>query len=71
MTTIEDIEKIDRPYLIVKDIAPLFGADPHTLRCSLKEQSWRCGFPILECGNRLKIPKEAFIRWWKFETSQS
>lgn len=66
--TIEDIKAMDKPFLIPKDIAPLLGCDPYTINICAKQCLERLGFPVIMLGNRVKIPREGFIRFWMGET---
>lgn len=67
--TLEDVERIDREYLIPKEIAPLLGCDPYYITLQAREDrkngTSSFPFPIIMIGNRTKIPKRAFIEVMK------
>ena len=63
--TIQDIEKINKPFLIASDIHEFLGVDPHSIRCQAWEDPKKLGFPVIVCGRRLLIPKDGFIRFYK------
>lgn len=63
--TLEDIEKLDREYLIPKDIAPILGVSQYNINVQVKEDKQNgvnsfC-FPTMLIGSRVKIPKRAFL----------
>lgn len=67
--TLEQIEALDREFLIPKDIAPLLGCDPYyiTLQARQDRETGKSSFPfpIIMIGNRTKIPKRAFVEVMK------
>lgn len=63
--TLEQIEQLDREFLIPKDIAPLLECAPYSINIQVKADK-ACGknsfpFPTLLIGNRVKIPRRAFL----------
>lgn len=67
MTKLEELEKIDREFLIPKDIAPILGVNPYNINVQAKQDVKMgvnsLGFPVIVIGTRVKIPKRAFIRY--------
>ena len=61
--TVSEIRKSDKPMLSPVDIAEVIGSDPHTIRVTARQHPERIGYPFTFAGNRMKIPREAFIRW--------
>ena len=61
--TMDEIRASDKDVLTVRDIAPVLGAHPQWIRTTAKETPERVGFPFAFSGNRMKIPREGFIRW--------
>ncbi len=63
--TLEDIEKLDREYLVPADIAPILGVDKYNINVQVKEDKERgmnhFPFPTIMIGTRVKIPKRAFL----------
>lgn len=67
--TIDDLEKIEREYLIPKEVAPIIGCAPYTINVQVKQDK-RTGcnsfpFPTILIGTRVRIPKRAFIEAMK------
>ncbi len=69
MPKLEELEKIDRDFLIPKDIAPILGVNPYTINVQAKQDVKRgvnsLGFPVIVIGTRVKIPKLPFIRFMR------
>ena len=61
--TLDEIRRLDREYLIPREIAPILGCDPQDIRVAAKQRSERLGFNVCVVGSRIKIPRLAFIRW--------
>ena len=60
---LEEIKNCTKVFLIPSDIAPLLQTDPHTIRCTAKQRPDLLGFEFTFTGNRMKIPRIAFLRW--------
>lgn len=69
MSKLDELEKIDRDFLIPKDIAPILGVDPYSINVQAKQDIVRgvssLGFPVIVIGTRVKIPKIPFIRFMR------
>ena len=61
--TLEQIAAIPSEVLTCTQIAPLLRANPATIHQQAVEMPERLGFPVIVAGNRVKVPKRAFIRW--------
>ena len=61
--TLEEIKNSTKPFLIPADIAPVLKSDPHTIRCTARQKPELLGFEFAFTGNRMKIPRIAFLRW--------
>ena len=65
--TLAEIEKLDRDFLTVAEVASCL----HTGAQLVRDQAERCprylGFNICKCGHAYKIPRLAFIAWMKGE----
>lgn len=59
--TLEDIEALEKEMLTPADVAPYLGVMPYSINIALK-QGKTFPFPAFLIGNRVKIPKESFIR---------
>ena len=65
--TLDEIRASSKPFLIPADIAPLLGCDPYSISIAARDCPERLGFPVVRLGNRTKIPREAFLRFWTGE----
>lgn len=63
--TLADIEKIDKDFLIPADIAGVLGCDKYSINKQAQADASKLGFPVIVLGNRVKIPKQAFIKFCK------
>ncbi len=63
--TIEDIIKMDKEILTPCDVAPLLRCDPNVIRYQASKDIKQLGFPASKIGSRIKIPKDAFVKWYK------
>lgn len=61
--TIKDIESIDREFLLIREVAPVLGADPQSIRCQAQSAPTKLGFPVIVIKSRIKIPKRPFIQF--------
>ena len=62
-TTLDDIKSSPKLLLFPADIAPILQTDPHTIRCTARQRPELLGFEFTFTGNRMKIPRLAFLRW--------
>lgn len=60
---LEELRQLNREYLTCADVAPCLGADQHTLHVAAVSAPNRLGFPVIVVGNRVKIPRRAFLRF--------
>jgi len=49
------------------DVAPVLGCNPYSINVMAKADPARLGFPVCVIGNRVKIPRRAFLRWAGYE----
>lgn len=61
--TLEDVKAMDRGFLIPREVAELMGCDPQWLRVKARQNPEELPFPVWLVGNRVKVPKAAFIAW--------
>ena len=59
--TLSDIAKLDKEVLTCKDVAPILGYGEYQIHQQAKERPELLGFPVIVIGNRVKIPKNAFL----------
>ena len=53
------------------DVAPVLGCHPYAINVAAKEDPARLGFPVCLIGNRVKIPRRAFLRWVGYEEARA
>lgn len=72
MQTLEDIEKIPKALLAIMDIRDYLGIDANAFRKQAhkdkKNHTDSFGFPVMVIENRVKIPKEPFVKFMRGET---
>ena len=61
--TIEELKKSEKAFLTPAEIAPVLRSDPQTLRVTARQRPDLLGFDFTLVGNRMKIPRLAFLRW--------
>lgn len=61
--TLEEIRRSDKAFLTPGDIAPVLGSDPQTIRVTARVAPERVGYPFTFVGNRMKIPRAAFLKF--------
>lgn len=61
--TLNDIRAMDREYLTPAQVAAVLGCDQQGVRVWAREHPEELGFPVIRVGNRVKIPKEGFLRF--------
>ena len=67
--TLDEIAQIDREFITVAEASAYFGCNPQKLREQAHRDREKLGFPVSIIGNRVKIPKEAFIKFCKGESA--
>lgn len=65
MKTLEEIELSTAEMLTPTDIAPIFPANPQSIRVQARDKPELLGFPVICIGSRVYIPKQAFLRFCK------
>lgn len=61
--TMAEIKGSDKALLLAKDVAPILGCDPHSIRIQAREYPEQLGFPVVVIGNRTLIPRKPFLRF--------
>ena len=64
---LDRIAGIDKDMLSPADVAPVLGCNPYAINVMAKADPARLGFPVCMIGNRVKIPRRAFLRWAGYE----
>ena len=66
--TLEQIAAIPSEVLTCQQIAPLLRANPATLHQQAIEMPHLLGFPVIVAGNRVKVPRRAFLAFMEGKT---
>ena len=61
--TLDDIRQLDREYLLPREVADILGTDAQAIRVWARANPEALGFPVIRVGNRIKVPKQAFLRY--------
>ena len=61
--TIEEIRESDKLMLIPTDVCDVLGCAPYSINVQAKEDPRKLGFPVCVIGTRVRIPREAFLKW--------
>ena len=61
--TIDEIVRSTKEMLTPADVAEVLGADPYGINRMARENPSALGFAVLVIGNRVKIPRRAFLYW--------
>lgn len=67
MQTLQEVEAYIGEFLTPKDVAKVLGCDTQTIRVQANRCPERLGFPVSIIGTRVKIPKQAFLRFMRGE----
>ncbi len=65
--TIKDIELMDVITLTPAQVASVLNSDPQQIRATAKQRPELLGFPVIIVGNRVKIPREPFLKFMRGE----
>lgn len=65
--TLEELEKYPYDILVPADVAGILKCDQYSINVAARDNPERLGFPVTLLGNRVKIPKLAFIKFMKGE----
>lgn len=63
--TLTEIEAINQNMLTPAMVAEYLGVSPQAIRVQAKNRPELLGFPVIVIGSRVKIPKNAFIKFFK------
>lgn len=60
--TIDELRQSEALMVTAEDIAPIIGSNPQAIRITARTHPDWLGFPAVCVGNRVKIPREPFLR---------
>lgn len=64
--TLAEIEKMTDAVIDVTIVAEITKSDAHAIRVQAHEDKTQLGYPTIIIGNRVKVPREAFIWFMKY-----
>lgn len=64
-STLQELEAYPQDTLTVAVVGKVLKADPQTLRLQARQRPDLLGFPVIVAGTRVKIPKDAFLRYMR------
>ncbi len=65
--TLREIEQLDTEVLLPAQVAEVLGCFQYSITTQARENAAALGFPVIITGTRVRIPKEAFVRFMKGE----
>ena len=63
MRQVTKLISIEKEMLTPAEVAPVLGCNPYAINVMAKQSPERLGFPVCMIGNRVKIPRRAFLAW--------
>jgi len=61
--TIEEIEAIEGEFLTPRQVSGVLKCNPYLINCQARGAPEKLGFPTVTLGNRVRIPKRAFLNF--------
>ncbi len=61
--TLQEIVNSNKVMLIPADVCEVLGCKPYSINVQAQEDPVKLGFPVSVIGTRVRIPREAFLRW--------
>lgn len=68
--TLNEIESLQKDFLIPSDIAPLLRVHQYSISLQARADPAKLGFPVVVVGNKTLIPKAAFIQFCRGRTQE-
>jgi hypothetical protein len=65
--TYDELKTMERETITPAVAAQFLSCDPHAIRLIARQHPERLGFPVVCYGNRVKIPRRAFIKFLEGE----
>lgn len=63
--TLNELRAMDRETITPAIAAQVLGCDPQYIRVAAHQDKNLLGFPVVILGSRVKIPRQAFIRFFE------
>ena len=61
--TLKDVIAMDKDFLTPAEVASVLNCAPQLIRFQAAKEPELLGFHFCKVGNRIKIPRESFIKW--------
>lgn len=61
--TLEELKTMDKDVITPTVAAQVLGCDPQWIRVAARQNKALLGFPVVILGSRVKIPRQAFIKF--------
>lgn len=63
MAALDDLKRLPDLFLTPAQVARVLKCRPYAINVQARQDPTRLGFPVCVTGTRVRIPREAFIRW--------
>lgn len=63
--TLEEMKRSTKTILTPTDVCELLSCRPYAINQQARSDPSKLGFPVVVTGTRVKIPREAFIRFFE------
>lgn len=63
--TLSEVERMDAATLTPAQVASVLHSDPQLIRVAARQRPELLGFDVIIVGNRVKIPREAFVAFMR------
>ncbi len=63
--TVKDIEQLNADVLTPMQVADVLGCNAYSINLQARDNAAALGFPAIKIGSRVRIPKDAFIRFMR------
>ena len=61
--TVKDIERLNADVLTPTQVADVLGCNAYSINLQVQDNAVALGFPAIKIGSRVRIPKDAFVRF--------
>ena len=61
--SVNEMKGLEKDFLTPMEIAPCLGCTAYAINQQAAADASKLGFPVVIIGKRVKIPREAFIRF--------
>lgn len=65
MKTLQEIEECEKEFLTPEDVKTVLRCDSQSISMQARMDPSKLGFRVIVMGTRVRIPKQAFVKWCK------